>query len=100
MTAVIAATESSPPASPVSVASAVGAPDTPMRTAALGRCRGISAPDAGCAASWDAERRRFFAGPGDRKRGESGKSVSVRVDLGGRGLLKKKTYYHIKTQHA
>ncbi|MGN6376969.1 MAG: putative entry exclusion protein TrbK-alt [Sphingomonas sp.] len=64
MTAVIATTESSPPASPVTVPPAVGAPDTPMRPAALDRCRGTSAPDTGCAAAWDAERRRFFEGAG------------------------------------
>src|SRR3546814_15210663 len=34
----------------------------------------------------------------DRKSVVSGKSVSVRVDLGGRRILKKKKKLHIKTQ--
>src|SRR3546814_20185624 len=33
---------------------------------------------------------RAAAHLGDRKRGVSGKSVSVRVDMGGRGIIKKK----------
>src|SRR3546814_11376550 len=34
--------------------------------------------------------RALFAAPGDRKSVVSGKSVSVRVDLGGRRIIKKK----------
>src|SRR3546814_11539978 len=34
-------------------------------------------------------------GTGDRKSVLSGKSVSVRVDLGGRRIIEKKTYIHV-----
>src|SRR3546814_15515270 len=36
-----------------------------------------------------------FVGQGDRKSVVSGKSVSVRVDLGGRRIIKKKNIHHI-----
>src|SRR3546814_14991726 len=40
---------------------------------------------------WDAGSAKAVAAAGDRKSVVSGKSVSVRVDLGGRRIIKKKT---------
>src|SRR3546814_12317825 len=39
------------------------------------------------------------AAPGDRKSVVSGKSVSVRVDLGGRRIIKKKNIRQVSEQH-
>src|SRR3546814_11804292 len=41
-------------------------------------------------------RARLLRGGGDRKSGVSGKSVSVRVDLGGRRIIKKKNLINYK----
>src|SRR3546814_13915064 len=89
----------------------------PLR-AELDRCRTLTMPDAGCEAAWEDHRRRFLgrdsgdrqfdtgttmgspadgldrepsSDPADRKSFVSGQSVAVRVALGGRRTLKKKT---------
>src|SRR3546814_12496906 len=46
-----------------------------------------------CSRRWIAERDRLPAA--DRESGVQGKSVSVRVDLGGRRIIKKKNYKYI-----
>src|SRR3546814_15280488 len=54
-------------------------------------------PETGNEATRKAERRSVYVG--DRKNVVSGKSVLVRVDLGGRRILKQKNSQHNNQQH-
>src|SRR3546814_17756062 len=64
-------------------ASSVAASSPPAASRARRRC------------SWAVDGTATWRSPADRKSVVSGKSVSVRVDLGGRRIIKKKKKQHI-----